>query len=255
MFYFSCVCILGHSSHVRLFATLWDVAWLAPLSMEFPRQEYWSGLPCPSPRDLPSPGVEPMSLMSPALAGRFFTLESQGLGENGRKAIPSVRKNPGQDPSTTGRSYVQRRVVHTVWPAHKEGPGACEGSHAGPTAPASQPQPTGTDAAVIHIKNTLSLWVGGQRGASQNWPIVLAVAANLSHHCWFPVPSEAGSAPRGRVLSGNTHCCLWGHSLTPCLSPEPGCQQGFRICSLDFICPGHMQGALPGVRPYMMASS
>ena len=41
-------------------------------------------------------------------------LESQGLGENGRKAIASVRRNPGQDPSTTGRSYVQRREVHTV---------------------------------------------------------------------------------------------------------------------------------------------
>ena len=53
----------------------------------------------------------------------------------------------------------------------------------------------------------------------------------------------------------NTHCCLWGHSLIPCLSPEPGCQQGFRVCSLDFICSGHMPGALPGVRPYMMASS
>ena len=41
--------------------------------MEFSRQEYWSGLPCPPPRDLPDPGVEPVSLMSPALADRFFT--------------------------------------------------------------------------------------------------------------------------------------------------------------------------------------
>ena len=94
--------MLNHFNHVWLFTIPWTVACQASLSMEFPRQEYWSGLPCPSPRDLPSPGVEPMSLMSPALAGRFFTLESQGLGENGRKAIPSVRKNPGQDPSTTG---------------------------------------------------------------------------------------------------------------------------------------------------------
>ena len=38
----------------------------------FPRQEYWSGLPCPSPGDLPNPGIEPVSLTSPALAGRFF---------------------------------------------------------------------------------------------------------------------------------------------------------------------------------------
>ena len=45
----------------------------APLCLGFSRQEYWSRLPCPSPGDLPSPGMEPTSLMSPALAGEFFT--------------------------------------------------------------------------------------------------------------------------------------------------------------------------------------
>ena len=45
----------------------------APLSMGFSRQEQWSGLPCPSPGDLSHPGIEPASLMSPALAGGFFT--------------------------------------------------------------------------------------------------------------------------------------------------------------------------------------
>ena len=45
----------------------------APLSMGFSHQEYWSVLPCPRPGDLPNPGIEPASLMSPALAGRFFT--------------------------------------------------------------------------------------------------------------------------------------------------------------------------------------
>ena len=45
----------------------------APLSMGISRQEYWSGFPFPSPRDLPNPGIEPESFMSPALAGRFFT--------------------------------------------------------------------------------------------------------------------------------------------------------------------------------------
>ena len=48
-------------SHVRLFATPWTVACQAPLSMEFSRQEYWSGLPIPSPEDLPDPGIEPRS--------------------------------------------------------------------------------------------------------------------------------------------------------------------------------------------------
>ena len=59
-------------SHVWLFVTSWTVAHQA-LSVEFSRQEYWSGLPFLSPGDLPSPGVEPPSLASPALAGRFFT--------------------------------------------------------------------------------------------------------------------------------------------------------------------------------------
>ena len=54
-------------------ATPWTVAHQAPLSMEFSREEYWSGLPFPSPGDLPNPEIEPTSLRSPALAGRFFT--------------------------------------------------------------------------------------------------------------------------------------------------------------------------------------
>ena len=53
--------------------TPWTVAHQAPLSMEFSRQEYWSGLPFPPPGDLPYPGIKPMSLTSPALADRFFT--------------------------------------------------------------------------------------------------------------------------------------------------------------------------------------
>ena len=52
---------------------LWTVARQAPLSMGFSRQEYWSGLLCPPPGDLPDPGTEPTSLTSPALAGRYFT--------------------------------------------------------------------------------------------------------------------------------------------------------------------------------------
>ena len=51
----------------------WTVASQAPLSMKFSRQEYWSGLSFPSPEDLPHPGIEPAFLMSPALAGEFFT--------------------------------------------------------------------------------------------------------------------------------------------------------------------------------------
>ena len=56
----------------RLFATPWTVALQAPPSMGFSRQEYWSRLPCPPPRDLPDPWIKPASLSSLSLAGGFF---------------------------------------------------------------------------------------------------------------------------------------------------------------------------------------
>ena len=67
--------MLSCFSCVQLFATPWTAAFQAPLSMGFSRQEYWSGLPFPPPGDLPKPGLDPRPLMSPALAGRFFTTE------------------------------------------------------------------------------------------------------------------------------------------------------------------------------------
>ena len=70
-----CVCVL---SHVQLLVTPWTGAHQASLSMEFFREEYWSGLPRPSPGDLPDPGVKPTSLVSPALAGRFLTTVPAG---------------------------------------------------------------------------------------------------------------------------------------------------------------------------------
>ena len=65
-------------SHVQLFVALWTVAYQAPLSIEFSRQEYWSGLLFPPPGDFHNPGIELMCPVSPALAGRFFTTEPPG---------------------------------------------------------------------------------------------------------------------------------------------------------------------------------
>ena len=67
------VYVLSHFSLIWLYAILWTVALQAPLSMRFSWQEYWSGLPCPPPGNLPSPGIELTSFTSPALAGGFFT--------------------------------------------------------------------------------------------------------------------------------------------------------------------------------------
>ena len=75
--------MLSRIGHVQLFETLWTVALQAPLSMGFSRQEYWSGLACPPPGDLPDPGIKPMSLKSPALQADFLPL------------APSVKPNGG----------------------------------------------------------------------------------------------------------------------------------------------------------------
>ena len=66
-------------SHVRLFATAWSVAYHASPSMGYSRQEYWSGLPFPSPEDLPDPGMEPGS---PALLAGSLPAEPQGKPKN-----------------------------------------------------------------------------------------------------------------------------------------------------------------------------
>ena len=68
--------IIAHAqllNHVQLFVTPWTVAHQALLSMAFSTQEYWSGLPCPPPRDLPDPGIKPSCLMYPVLA---FTINA-----------------------------------------------------------------------------------------------------------------------------------------------------------------------------------
>ena len=83
-----CVCVL---SCVQPFATRRTRACQAPLSMGCSRQEYWSGLPFPPPGSLPNPGIKPASLVSPALASRFFTAESprKPLGEE----LDQIRSN------------------------------------------------------------------------------------------------------------------------------------------------------------------
>ena len=70
--------MLSCFSHVQLFANPWTRAHQAPLPMKSSKQEYWSGLPFPLPGDPPHPGIEPTSLETPTLAGRFFTIIAPG---------------------------------------------------------------------------------------------------------------------------------------------------------------------------------
>ena len=90
-------CMPSCFSLVWLCATLWTVAHQAPLSVGFSGQEYWSGLPFPSPGDLCDPGIEPVSLTSPALADGFFTTRATWMS---RMKISSyfVSRKPGLDP-------------------------------------------------------------------------------------------------------------------------------------------------------------
>ena len=73
-----CVHMCAVLSHVCLFVTAWTVASQSSLSVEFSRQEYWRGVPFPTPGDLPNPGIESVSPVSPSLAGRFFTTVPPG---------------------------------------------------------------------------------------------------------------------------------------------------------------------------------
>ena len=74
----SCVRALSGTQSCPTLCNPWAVAQQAPLSIEFSRQEYWSGLPCPPPGDLPDPGIKPASPASPELTGRFFTTAPPG---------------------------------------------------------------------------------------------------------------------------------------------------------------------------------
>ena len=77
-----CVCGCAPSAVSDSLRPMWTVARQAPLSTGFSRQEHWSGLPCPPPRDLPDPGIEPASPAFPALADEFFTTEPPGKPES-----------------------------------------------------------------------------------------------------------------------------------------------------------------------------
>ena len=103
-------------SCTRLFLTPWTVAHQAPLPLGFLKQEYWSGLPFSTPGDLPTPGIEPASLASPALADGFFTTVPPGKPINlieKSSVFPSkentyVRDFPGGPVAKTPHSQCRR---------------------------------------------------------------------------------------------------------------------------------------------------
>ena len=92
-------------------AAPWTVAHQAPLSMGFSRQEYWSGLPCPAPADLPNPGIDPTSLKPPASAGRFFSSSWEAPYSFREQSKPSVDKKQ----RTEARPFWLRSLGRARW--------------------------------------------------------------------------------------------------------------------------------------------
>ena len=121
-----CACVLSHLGHVLLF--------VPPRSMQFSRQEYWSGLLCFLPGDLPYPRTEPTSLMSPALAGGFFTtsatwevwyiyIYAAATGAKSLQSCPTlcdpVDSSP---PGSSVHEILQARILEWVAVSSSRGP-------------------------------------------------------------------------------------------------------------------------------------
>ena len=83
--------MLSLFSPVWFFVILWTVACQVPLTIGFSRQQYWSGLPYPLPGDLPNPGIKLLSLISPALAGGFFTTSTTWEAHTPVHPAPKLR--------------------------------------------------------------------------------------------------------------------------------------------------------------------
>ena len=120
--------MLSRFSCVRLFVTLWTVALQAPLSMGFSRQDYWSGLPCPLSGDLPDPGIEPSSLMSPALGEGFLTTSAMTvILDNALSFLPPWLSSLNSWPVNTQSRWAllskRAGAYHCLTPCSQRSPG------------------------------------------------------------------------------------------------------------------------------------
>ena len=103
--------LLSHFSCVWLFVALWTIVCQAPLSMEFSRQEYWSGLPFPSPGDLPDPGIEPRS---PAFRQILYHLAAAAAAKSLQSCPTLCNPIDGSPPGPSVHWILQARVLEWV---------------------------------------------------------------------------------------------------------------------------------------------
>ena len=134
------LCMLSHFSGIWLFVTPWTVARQAPLSIGSSRQGYSNGLPCPSPGDLPNPGIETTSVTSPSLAGEFFTTSAtSGL------VVKNLPSNSGGMSSISGRrtkiphatGHLSPCTTHKALVLRQDKPTCC--SYSSPCTPPQRP--------------------------------------------------------------------------------------------------------------------
>ena len=205
-----CACVLNC---VWLFVTPWTVACQAPLSMEFSRQQYWSGLPFPSPGELPNPEIESAS---PALVGGFFTTMPTGkpIGKNGQAEIYPPT------PQTLALSPPRRALAQNARPA----PTSEEGTQTTDNHP-TQKEMVPALALQLPLSALQSAHPRKQAWKSQIW------WNNLQIVSWrmFPTlggarsestgpgqaflrPSTVNPGGWGRYVAGQTMCICWGPS-------------------------------------------
>ena len=129
------MCVCSVASVMSDFVTPWIVAYQAPLCMGFPRQEYWSGLPCPPPGDLPNPGIEPTSLAAPVLQVDSLPLSYQKESESEVPQSYPTLCDPmdGSLPGSTIHGIFQARILEWLpfpSPGDLPNPGIKSGSPA-----------------------------------------------------------------------------------------------------------------------------
>ena len=107
------MCACKVFSVVCLFAILWTIAHQAPMSMGFSRQEYWSGLLCPLPGNLPDPGIEPGSPTSPAPSDRFFTTSATWLSTQVQLVICGPREHEDKYAWLQSSPFMLKASLHT----------------------------------------------------------------------------------------------------------------------------------------------
>ena len=168
---------------LTLCATLWTIVHQVALSIGFSRQEYWSGLSCLPPGDLPNPGVKPESLMIPALAGGFFTTSTtwEAPRHSNSQFIHSVVSN----------SLRPHRLQHTRLPCPSPTPGACSNS-----CPSNQWCHTTISSSVVPFSSCLqSFPASGSFPVSQFFASggqsirvsALALVLPMNIQGWFPL--------------------------------------------------------------------